>query len=162
SHRLAMLERVTAAHKSYMVSDIEAKRASPSYSIDTIRILISRIGTQADLFFIIGVDAFLEIATWKRYEELPTLVSFVIITRPGYAPDKVGDVISRNFIGYEFNASDCSWSAPHNRGSFILQDMEPVPVSSTEIRRKVRLGQDITGLVPQAVQSYIKNHGLYI
>jgi nicotinate-nucleotide adenylyltransferase len=161
SHRLAMLEKVTAGKKSYIVSDIEAKRSAPSYSIDTINILIPQVGKKADLFFIIGADAFLEIDTWKRHEELPTLVSFVIITRPGYPPDKVGEVISHNFTGYEYKPSHYTWSSPHNKGSFILQHMEPVPVSSTEIREKVRMGENITGLVPQPVESYIKKKGLY-
>ncbi len=73
THRVAMLERAISHHSSYVISDIEAKRSAPSYSIDTINILLQQIGEQADLFFIIGADAFIEIDTWKRYKELPIL-----------------------------------------------------------------------------------------
>ena len=162
AHRLAMLDRAIAENSSFVVSDIEAKRSTPSYSIDTINILIPRIGDQVELYFIIGADAFLEIDTWKRYKELPSLVNFVVISRPTYSPDKVGEVIHHNFAGYKSDPSHETWSSPNRKGSFILQQMEPVPISSTEIRERVRRGEDITGLVPQVVEDYIKKQGLYI
>ena len=162
AHRLAMLERAIAENSSFVISDIEAKRSAPSYSIDTIKILISQIGDQADLYFVIGADAFLEIDTWKRYKDLPTLVNFVVISRPTFSPDKVGEVILRNFAGYAYDSSHETWSAQQSKGSFILQHMKPVPISSTEIRERIRNGEEITGLVPQAVEEYIKKQNLYI
>ena len=86
-HRLTMLEKAIVKNSSFAVSDIEGKRSSPSYSIDTIKILISQIGKQADLFFIIGLDAFLEIDTWKHYKDLPDLVNFVVISRATHSFD---------------------------------------------------------------------------
>jgi len=162
SHRFTMLESATAESSSFFVSDIEAKRSSPSYSIDTINILIPQIGEQADIYFIIGLDAFLEIDTWKRYKDLPTLVNFVVISRLEYSPDKVGDVILHNFSGYTYEPAQETWSSPYSKGSFILRHMEPVPISSTDIRKKVRCGKDIAGLVPLAVRDYIRNQHLYL
>jgi nicotinate-nucleotide adenylyltransferase len=162
AHRRAMLERAISRYPAYVVSDIEAKRSDPSYSIDTIKILLQQGRPQADLYFIIGADAFLEINTWKQFKELPSLVSFVIISRPGYPPDKVGEMICSNFSSYTYNSSHEIWSAQQSKGLFILQHMEPVPISSTEIRNRVRRGEDITGLVPVAVEAYIKKHNLYI
>jgi nicotinate-nucleotide adenylyltransferase len=162
AHRTAMLQRAIRQYPAYVVSDIEAKRTAPSYSIDTVKILLQQGEPQADLYFIIGADAFLEIDTWKRYKELPTLVNFVIISRPGYPPDKVGDVIRNNFSGYTYNPSDETWSSKHSKGLFIMQHMDPVPISSTEIRKKVRRGDDIAELVPKAVRDYIKKQNLYI
>jgi nicotinate-nucleotide adenylyltransferase len=162
THRFAMLEGAIAENNSFVVSDIEAKRSSPSYSIDTINILIPQVGEKAALFFIIGVDAFLEIDTWKRYKDLPGLVNIVIISRPGYSPDRVVDVIRHNYPGYTFDPADETWNSSHSKGSFILQHMEPVPISSTDIREKVRDGKDITGLVPSAVEDYIRKQCLYI
>ena len=161
THRFDMLERATAESNSFIVSDVEAKRSSPSYSIDTINILIPQIGEHADLFFIIGVDAFLEIDTWKRYKDLPTLVNFVVISRPNYSPDKVGEIIRHNFSDYTYDPAHETWSSTHSKGSFMLQHMEPVPISSTDIREKVRDGKDITGLVPATVGDYIKKQCLY-
>jgi nicotinate-nucleotide adenylyltransferase len=162
SHRFNMLKRAIAGNTSFILSDIEAKRTSPSYSIDTINILIPEIGEQADPFFIIGADAFLEIDTWKQYKELPNLVNFVIISRPTYSPDKVGEVILNNFFDYTYDQTCDTWSSPRRNGSFILQHMEPVPISSTDIRAKVRNNENIKGLVPPAVEDYIGKHNLYM
>ena len=162
AHRFSMLERAIAQNSSFVVSDIEAKRSSPSYSIDTINILIKKIGEQADLFFIIGLDAFLEIDTWKRYKDLPSLINFVVISRPTYSPAKVGGVICKYFVGYTYDPLYETWSSPDSKGSFILQHMEPVDISSTDIRGRVRGGKDITVLVSPAVGEYIKKQGLYV
>ena len=162
SHRYTMLEKAIAQHNSFAVSDIEAKRPTPSYSIDTIKILISKLGKQTELYFIIGADAFLEIDTWKQFRELPNIVNFVIISRPGYPPDKVGEVIRQNFPGYTYDPVTETWSYRQGKGAFILKHMEPVAVSSTQIRKKVRDGKEITGLVPQPVEKYIRQQGLYI
>jgi nicotinate-nucleotide adenylyltransferase len=162
THRIAMLERAISRYPSYVISDIEAKRSAPSYSIDTINILLQQRGEHADLYFIIGADAFLEIDTWKRHKKLPTLVNFVVISRPGYPPDSVGEAIRHNFTDYIYDPSNETWSSKHSKGIFILQHMKPVPVSSTEIRKKVGRGEDIAGLVPQAVEDYIKRQNLYI
>jgi len=160
--RIAMLERAIHRNSSFVISDIEAKRSAPSYSIDTIKILLQQTGEQADFYFIIGADAFIEIDTWKEFKDLPTLVNFVVISRPTYSPDKVGEVIRHNFAGYEYEPSHETWNSPQCKGSFILQHMKPVPISSTEVRERVREGKDITGLVPHAVEDYIKKQGLYI
>ena len=160
--RIAMLEFAIGNNKSFIISDIEAKRSAPSYSIDTINILNQQRGEQADLYFIIGADAFIEIDTWKRFEQLPTLVSFVIISRPSYPPDKVGEVIRHYFKAYEYDSSRETWNSPQRKGAFILQHMEPVTISSTEIRERVRNGEDIAGFVPPKVEDYIKKQGLYI
>ncbi len=162
TQRIAMLERAVSQYPAYVISDIEARRSAPSYSIDTIQILLRQTGGQADLFFIIGADAFVEIATWKRYEELPTLISFVIISRPGFPPGKVEKVIRNSFAGYEYDPGRAVWTSRHTRGAFILQHMDPVPISSTAIRMKVKRGKNIAGLVPPAVADYIRQQKLYV
>jgi nicotinate-nucleotide adenylyltransferase len=161
SQRLAMLERAIRPYPAFAVSDIEAKRTAPSYSIDTLNILVQQTDPGVDLYFVIGADAFIEIDTWKRFRELPDLVSFVIITRPGFPPGKVETVIRRTFPAYEYDPVRKSWQASNHPGAFILLHMEPVPISSTLVRERVRGGKDISGLVPPAVEAYIKKMGLY-
>ena len=160
--RIAMLEIATADNNSFVVSDIEAKRSAPSYTIDTINILSQQIGEQADFYFIIGADAFIEIDTWKRFQELPTLVNFVVISRPAYPPDRVGEVIRNNFRDYQYDPSHETWKSPHSKGIFFFQHMKPVPISSTEIRERVKNGEQIAGLVSPFVDDYIREKGLYI
>jgi nicotinate-nucleotide adenylyltransferase len=160
-HRIAMLERAVSQYSAFVVSDIESKRSTPSYSIDTINILLQQTEQPADLYFIIGADAFFEIDTWKRYKELPRLVSFVIISRPGFPPDTIERVIRNAFPGFKCDPFSKAWNSPHCKGSFILLPMEPVPISSTEIRKKVSRGEKISGLVPTAVEEYIRKQKLY-
>ena len=161
AHRFAMLKRAVAPKKSFVVSDIEAKRTAPSFSIDTINILLRLSVDQVDFSFIIGIDAFLDIATWKRYTELPTLINFIIISRPGYSPEKVARVISRSYPDFTFDQLAETWSSPHCKGTFSLLHMEPVPISSTEIREKVRKGENISEMVPSPVETYIREQKLY-
>lgn len=161
SHRISMLKRALQSHPDYFVSDIEAKRPMPSYSIDTIHILRKQIGGETELYFIIGVDAFLEIDTWKRFQELPVLVNFVILSRPGYPPEMAEELIGREFPGYTPDPIHDIWSCGSSGKAIILLDMEPVPVSSTMIRRRVKNGEDIDTLVPEPVAAYIREQGLY-
>jgi nicotinate-nucleotide adenylyltransferase len=160
-HRFAMLQRALEPYPAYVVSDIEAKRATPSYSIDTIHVLREQIGGEADLYFIIGVDAFLEIDTWKQFQKLPGLVNFVVLSRPGYPPERAGELIGREFPGYAHDPIHETWSSASSGKAFILLHMEPVPVSSTTIRQRLKNGEAIDELVPEAVADYIRKQGLY-
>ena len=162
AHRFAMLERTVEQNEAFVVSDIESKRSAPSYSIDTIKILVELKGRQADFSFIIGIDAFIEIDTWRQYKELPSLVNFIVISRPGYPTARIGEIILNNYPDYTFDHSRNTWCSSDRRGTFTLLHMQPVPVSSTEIREKVRKGENISGMVPDAVEDYIKKSGLYI
>lgn len=161
NHRIAMLHMALRQYPAFAVSDIEAKRSAPSYSIDTINILVRQMGHRTDFYFIVGADAFVEIDTWKRFRELPVLVSFVIISRPGFSFDRVETVIHDSYPDYRYDPGLERWKSPHNRGDFILQHMPPVPISSTQVREKAGRGEDISGLVPPAVQEYIMQEKLY-
>jgi nicotinate-nucleotide adenylyltransferase len=161
AHRFAMLERAVASNSSFVVSDIESKRSTPSYSIDTINILLQTNRDQDIFYFIIGADAFLEIDTWKRYDELPELVNFVVISRPGYPLEKVSRVISCNYPDYRSDQANKIWQSVKAKGKFILLAMDPIPVSSTVIRERVRKGDPITGMVPTMVEDYIRKQKLY-
>lgn len=161
AHRLHMLNLAAAGRKFLFVSDIESRRATPSYSIDTIKILRRLTGGNVDLLFIIGADAFVEIDTWKEYRELPNLVSFVIISRPVCPSERVNEVISRKFPGYVKDPETGIWRSATAGGTFIVTRMEPVPISSTEVRAKVKKGESISGLVPPKVEEYIRLQNLY-
>ena len=147
--RLAMAELAVKANDNFTVSDIELSRADKSYTFDTIKKLRESYGRGADLYFLIGADTIGELPTWKDIKELLTLCTFVTVSRPGWSKtefdglcgifsDRVIDDLKNHFIA-----------------------MDPVPVSSTEIRDKIAHGMSITGLVPEAVEKYIGEHGLY-
>ncbi len=82
--RLEMTRLAVGDHPVMSVSDLEGRRPGRSYSIETLRQIRQEIGPSWELYFILGLDAVLEIATWKDYQDLFTLSHFVVLDRPGY------------------------------------------------------------------------------
>ena len=144
-------------------------RPGPSYSIDTVNYFQSTLPAGTKLYLILGIDAFLEIDTWKSYKELLEQIAFIVITRPIF---DCNDVSSRwkgleDFIKDKISA-DYSFSEPsacfiHSRAKPIYTfDVTSLDISSTRIRELVKTGQPITYLVPEAVENYVKSRGLYL
>ena len=158
--RLAMLETAVRSDHRFLVSDLEAHRDGPSYSIDTLMCLKNVLGDKVKLFFIIGVDAFVELNTWKNYRGLADHANLVVIDRPDYPLTMVEMVVSQ--LGhYSFDNDQGCWSAPEHQGRVYPLEVPPVDISSTDIRRKITRGQDFLSLVPPPVGQYIIEHGLY-
>ncbi len=131
--RVRMAELACAGVPEFEVSRIE-KDADPSYSILTIERLLE--AGKGPLAFLIGADAFAEIRTWHRWQELIRLVEFIVVTRP-----------------------HSNYAAPEGCVVHELDGLD-LPVSSSEVRDRIVRGE--TNLpVPEAVLSYIREHGLY-
>ena len=147
-HRLAMTRLAAADRPGWAASDIELGREGPSYTYDTL-VALGRPGSQ--LFFIIGADAFAEIATWSRYPAVMDLANFVVVSRPGITLDSLRERVPSAFRRH---------SAADTR--VILVAADTPDVSSTHIRRRVQTGEPIAGLVPDSVAAYIAAHRLYL
>lgn len=159
--RLAMLKQAVIDIPFFQVSAIEAGRLGPSYSIDTLQHLKKELSTSTELFFIIGSDAFAEIASWKSYVKLPEFAHFIVIARAPFIISKLDSMIQQLFPDYAFDRLLNCWRKSDCPGCFYLVIIEPILVSSTEIRQRVRQGLDITSMVPPQVVSYIKANNLY-
>lgn len=143
-HRYAMVLLATIGNPHFEVSRIEIDRQGPSYAIDTVRAFRRLYGDDAALFFITGADAVLEILTWRDADKLMELCRFIAVTRPGYDLSKLGEVLGERYTS--------------------AIDVLPIPemdISSTQIRQRVRNGEPIRYMVPDAVYDYIMRHGLY-
>lgn len=160
-HRAAMLDLAVAERPGCSVSRLEAEREGPSYSIDTLRTLRQTLGQDVQLFFIIGMDAFAEVFTWKEQGELLDHASFVVVGRPDHCRQSCAQTVAANFPGYAFVEALGSWQGTPGQGAIHPVVMPPMKVSSTEIREAVRQGRSISNLVPAAVVNYIEAHGLY-
>lgn len=147
--RFAMAELATEGRPGWSASWIEIKREGPSYTYDTLAELGESRSTQ--LFFITGADAFAEIDTWSRYPAVLDLANFVVVSRPGITLDSL-----RERVPSAFDRP----STAHTR--VILVEANTPDVSSTDIRRRVRAGERLSGLVPPAVADYIQAHRLYL
>jgi nicotinate-nucleotide adenylyltransferase len=154
--RLEMAALAAADHRGWTASDIELRREGPSYTFDTLTALNTTPAWQK--FFIIGADAFAEIATWSRYPAVLGLAHFVVVARPGITlhslQARVPDLADRMTTPDAFT--------PDEKTRVILLETATPDVSSTEIRRRVRAGHSISGLVPDSVASYISTHRLYL
>jgi nicotinate-nucleotide adenylyltransferase len=159
--RYEMLQLALRREPEFTVSDMEVARRGPSYSVDTLAQLHRLAGDGERFFFIIGLDAFLELQTWKNYRELPRLADLVVINRAEY-PFEQALVTIQSLGNYRYD-QDCScWRTVDLPGRIYQLTMEPVEISSTMVRQAVAAGQPLKGLVPPEVARYIREHRLYL
>ena len=167
--RLKMVELGVGAYSGFSVSDAELQRSGPSYSIDTINHFKASSNQETEIFFISGLDAFLEIDTWKSYKKLLREIAFIVIARPIFDCNDVSSRWKRleEFIKHKISAdyefSEATASFIHSEAKPIFTfDVTPLDISSTRIRELVNSGQPITYLVPESVEIYVKRRGLYL
>jgi nicotinate-nucleotide adenylyltransferase len=143
-HRLELCRRAIEGDTRFGVSDLEVRRSGPSYTVDTLRELHSQ-APDNELFLIVGGDVAAGLAQWREPEEVLSLATLAVAKRRGTARATV-DRALHGLPGGE-------------RAQFF--PMPRIGVSSTMIRRRVRLGQPIRYIVPNEVASYIEEHHLY-
>lgn len=140
-----MTQLAVEPYSQFVVSDIELRRSGVSYTIDTVREL-SKIYAGRELYFIIGADSVVQLHTWNNIYDLLELATFVAAGRPGYE-GVMEQVVAT--LGAEAAKR------------IVLLDTPEYDISSTDIRTRIRSGQSLAGLVPSAVEEYIRSHGLY-
>lgn len=163
-HRLEMVRLAVADNVAFEPSDIEIKRGGRSYTIDTIEAL-RQSSPGAELYFITGLDSFLEIETWNQWGKLLSLCSFVVLSRPGYRFADLAKIVFMKPASDKFVELDSGTSRQSvvRSGGFTVY-LETIPlydISSTDIRRRMKEGRSIKYLLPEAVETYIINHKLY-
>ncbi|MBN1847433.1 MAG: nicotinate (nicotinamide) nucleotide adenylyltransferase [Deltaproteobacteria bacterium] len=161
--RLAMTQRAVEGLSGYEVLDIEGLRKDKSYTIETLKDLHNRFSTGAEWFFIIGMDAFLEIKTWKEYTRLFTFAHFVVISRPGYANTALESFVDSLNVGFQkgYGNHKNTFIAPCGN-QLLFYETTGMEISSTRIRSLVSQGRSIRFLVPETVRLYIQEKGLYL
>jgi nicotinate-nucleotide adenylyltransferase len=156
AHRLAMLRLATENHQRFSCCSIEARLPPPTYTIDTLHAL-RRTCPAGDFFFIIGSDAFLDLLSWKSYREILGLVEIVLAQRAGSDHQEICAFLSR--IGY--SSRDGNWQGRGGLKTVTLLRTTPVPLSSSQIRERLKKGQATGESLPAPVQAYIHTHRLY-
>ncbi|MBM3804414.1 MAG: nicotinate (nicotinamide) nucleotide adenylyltransferase [Acidimicrobiia bacterium] len=160
--RHAMVALALRGDPRLIPSSIECDREGKSYSIDTVLQLRRLAGGTAGIFFLIGLDAFAELPTWKEFRRFSELCSFIVFSRPGYDVELLANHLPEELrpkpVG---NAEQALALAESGRGAYLVADFAS-PVSSTAIRQAVRAGRSIHNLVPPDVEEYIMKTKLYL
>lgn len=159
-HRLAMARLALGDSPLLDVLDLEGKRAGLSYSIETLKEFHNLFSPDPELFFILGMDAFLEIKTWKEYQDLFDYAHFVIIRRAGYKPEDLEPFLLNLRVGAKKTRKPDVFITQSGK-TLILMAPTLMDISSTRIREMVTEGRSIRFLVPESVRDYIREKGLY-
>jgi len=160
--RLRMVELACRGQAGFEASSIEVDARGRSYSIQTLRKLRA-LSPESRLFFILGVDAFLDIGTWRDYHRVLEENFFIVMGRPGFELDRARDVLGgtlRESIGPLVTGAGAARPLPPQTRIFLLP-IRALNVSSTAIRERVRRGEGLKGLVAPPVEKYILDHQLY-
>lgn len=162
--RQEMVMLAVRGNPHFTVSDMEIRRGGLSYTIDTIEAL-RQAHPGSELFFITGLDSFLEIGTWKEWERLLPLCSFVVLSREGSLFRSIAKLGFLNADERLLEALDRRERAELTIVSGNIRvHLERVPlydISSTDIRTRVREGRSVKYHLPEAVEHYIIENTLY-
>jgi nicotinate-nucleotide adenylyltransferase len=138
--RYAMTVIATESDPRLSASRVDLDRDGPTYTVDTLADLRAALGDDVELFFITGADALAGIATWHQAEQIPSLAHLVGVTRPGHELDDPEGLAE---------------------GSVTYVEIPELEISSSDIRARVADGAPIRYLVPDGVERYVAEHGLY-
>lgn len=145
-HRVRMVELAIASNPHFQVLRNEVDRPGLSYTVDTLEELGSELPPDTELYFILGLDAFESFHRWKEPDRMLQLCRLVVVSRPGYADEERDQVMAR----YR-----------DRRERIHLLPVHNVDFSATEIRRRAAGGISFRYQVPEAVEAYILEQGLY-
>jgi nicotinate-nucleotide adenylyltransferase len=159
NHRLEMVRLAIASNAHFSLSDIELSRPGKSYSIDTLRHFC--VAGPDTLFFILGGDAFVEIETWKDFQNLFALCHFIVMARPGFQKAPVASQLPGVLTSaFRYDLETKIWV--HVSGHHLyFKEISFLDISSTKIRELIERGESVRYLVPPETEAYLQNHGLY-
>jgi nicotinate-nucleotide adenylyltransferase len=150
-HRFAMVALAVQDHPAMRASDLELQSPGPSYTSATLARLQSAGFRPSQLFFIVGADAFAEIATWMDYPDFLDAANFVVVSRGQQPPG--ADALAEPPVASRLRRAE---------GTRVFSIDQSTPdVSSTAIRERCARGEPIAGLVAPAVERHIARHALY-
>lgn len=147
-HRYLMTFLAIANNPVFHISRLEIDRPGFSYTFDTVNHIKKEYGQDTELYFITGADVMRDILTWYRAEQLLKICHFVAASRPGFT---LLDYMAHHDLD-RFRRS----------GSIHLIEVPAMAISSTDLRRRIAVGEPIRYLVPEAVENYIYKNKLYL
>lgn len=161
AHRYRMLELATEGQPRFRLSDVEAGLPGKSYTAVTLRTLLQEALGPLELYFLVGMDAFLEVDTWWHFRELFRLAHLVVLQRPGYDGEQVERFLKQKVSSLYHPCGDgTSFEHPELLSVRCMRNTR-LEISSSRVRRLALEGKSIRYLVPDRVMRYIVENGLY-
>ena len=161
--RLAMVALAAADDPSLEPCDLELTAETPSYTADTLHRLQERGHPRTSLFFIVGADAFADIAAWHDYPRLLDAAHFAVVSRPGHSVTALPAALPAlrpRLRTVTNDAGPGADEATRQPAVFLIDAVTP-DISSTDIRTRLANGQPLEGRVPETVAAYMDRRRLY-
>ena len=155
-HRFAMVALAAESDPSLVACDLGLDSTEPSYTASLLDEFERAGHAVSQMVFIIGADAFADIATWRYYPAILDRCHFAVVSRPGLSVTSLPARLPA--LAGRFTAPTVD--RPTTPRIFLIDSPTP-DVSSTEIRARARAGASLEGLVPPPVARYVRRHGLY-
>lgn len=143
--RYAMTLLATAANPCFSASRFEIDRPGITYTADTLAGLRAHYPANVELYFITGADAIMDVIRWHNARDIAGLATLVAATRPGYNLDSASDIIDKSDLGFDV----------------IYLEVPALAISSSYLRARLKKGQSVRYLTPEAVVGYVEKKHLY-
>jgi nicotinate-nucleotide adenylyltransferase len=158
--RFEMVRVAIAGQPRFEVSDLELRRTGPSYTVDTLQELAAGGDT---LFLVIGSETFLDLLNWRQPRRVASLARLVVIPRAGSAFDPESAAAQKVLreIGVEGGFVHAGAAAALPPRGVVIVHATSLPLSASELRRRVREGRSLAFRMPPAAIDYVRAHGLY-
>jgi len=145
-HRQEMLRLAIEGHWNFDISDVELRRPGPTRTVDTLKVLRRELGGEAELVFILGMDVLARLDEWIDPHLVVEQARLLAVSRPGYTGFDWDGFYTRN---------------PYAAGRVDCIDSTAIDISASELRSRLASGASVAGLLPVAVEQYIRENGLY-
>ena len=155
--RLAMVQCAVAAEPALIVDDREIRRPGPTYSIDTLLEMHAEM-PDTPLCLLLGIDAFLGLASWHRWTEILNQAHIIVAHRPHYqlpATGIIADLIKERL------QHEVAFIHENLAGGILFRPITALEISATDIRKQIAMRRNPRYLLPDGVYDYIKQHGTY-
>ena len=145
-HRLEMLRLAVRGMAGFEVSELELEGEGPTQTVDTLRAMRCSLGSEVELYFILGLDVLEKFDQWVEPAGVAELATLLAVSRPGYTAFDWGDFYAKN---------------PYAKGGVAGIESTAIDISASELRRRLAEGAPVEGLLPEGVEEYIRANGLY-
>jgi nicotinate-nucleotide adenylyltransferase len=154
-----MVKLAIADKRGFMMDERELHRAGPSYMVDTLISLRAEVGTECAISLVMGMDAYLSLPTWHKWQEVVTMSHLIVMERVMWGKPAHGVLADLHEQHGTTQAKDLS-STPAGRVTYY--DGHSMDVSASEIRKRIKQRDSVHYLLPEPVWDYIRVHGLYL